>query len=137
MDFSEAERALKNLNARKLRHDITDQQYAAELNLLRVQDTSGRWWQPDPASGRWLAWDGTAWQPGIPPAPIAADENKLMDMQTFREISRTQPWHRRPQKWWDLFSILGGCVSAVIWFLYSGVRSNIEGLDLISPILMI
>jgi hypothetical protein len=137
MDFSEAERALGNLNARKLWHDITDQQYTAELNLLRVQDTSGRWWQPDPASGRWLVWDGNAWQPGIPPSPIAADDNKLMDMQTFREISRTQPWHRRPQKWWDLFSILGGCVSAVIWFLYSGVRSNIEGLDLISPILMI
>ena len=60
-----------------------------------------------------------------------------MDMQEFREISRTQPWHKRPQKWWDLFSILGGCVSAVIWFLYSGVRSNVEGFDLISPILMI
>ena len=137
MDFSEAQRVLDNLNAGKLKGDISVQHYTAELNQLRVQDTSGRWWQPDPLSGGWLVWNGTTWQQGIPPAPDGADDKKLMDMQEFREISRTLPWHRRPQKWWDLFSILGGCVSAVIWFLYSGVRSNIEGFDLISPILMI
>jgi len=137
MDFSEAQRALQNLNARKMRDDISVQQYAAELNRLRVQDNSGRWWQPDPTSGAWLVWNGSTWQPGVPAAPDAAAGKKLMDMQEFREISRTQPWHKRPQKWWDLFSILGGCVSAVIWFLYSGVRSNVEGFDLISPFLMI
>jgi len=60
-----------------------------------------------------------------------------MDIGTFRQIGRNTPWHQRPQKWWDLFSILGGITAAVIWFIYSGIRSSSEGLDLLSPLLMI
>jgi hypothetical protein len=66
-----------------------------------------------------------------------ADDKKLMDTGTFREIARTTPWNKRPQKWWDLFAILVGVVSAIIWLLYSGAPKTSEGVDFISIILMI
>lgn len=164
MDFEEAQKRFAELTDQHRRSAINVQQYRNAVNLLRVQDPSGRWWQVDPGTGGWLYYEGNQWRPGTPPAPAPSArqpspappptqvtlpvtppptpphphaDNKLMDMEEFKKISKTQPWHKRPQKWWDLFSILGGIASAIIWFLYSSVRSSIEGFDLLSPILMI
>jgi len=60
-----------------------------------------------------------------------------MSMEDFKKIRTSVPWHKRPQKWWDLLSILGGVAAAAIWFLYGSIRSGMEGFDIISPILMI
>ena len=35
----------------------------------RVQDSQGRWWYQDPASGTWSIWNGQAWQPAPSAAP--------------------------------------------------------------------
>ncbi len=48
---------------------ITAEQYAAAVNALRVTDSSGRWWQPNPQGEGWLVWDGKAWQVGSPESP--------------------------------------------------------------------
>jgi hypothetical protein len=69
--------------------------------------------------------------------PPASKDGKLMDMQQFRQISRSQPWHQRPQKWWDLFSILVGAGTAIVWLVYSGLPKSSEGFDWISAILMV
>ncbi len=44
----------------------------------RIQDSQGRWWYQDPATGTWSIWNGQAWQPApgaapdvAPPAPPA------------------------------------------------------------------
>ena len=58
-------------------------------------------------------------------------------MDEFKKVSKDVPLAKRPQKWWDLLSILGGVVAAVLWFLYGSVRSGREGFDLITPLLMI
>ncbi|MDD1696603.1 MAG: hypothetical protein LUQ54_06870, partial [Methanoregula sp.] len=69
-------------------------------------------------------------------APAPPDK-KLMDTGTFRQIARTTAWNKRPQKWWDLFAILIGIVSAIIWLLYTGAPKTSEGVDFLSLILMV
>ncbi|PKL68059.1 MAG: hypothetical protein CVV30_12000 [Methanomicrobiales archaeon HGW-Methanomicrobiales-1] len=129
--------------------------FAKALTSLQVTDARGTIWQPNPSGEGWIFWTGSAWQPGTPPgisgsgmaagagAPqkSAKDFNEfkssLMSVDEFKKISKDVPLAKRPQKWWDLLSILGGVVAAVIWFLYGGIRSSREGLDLITPLLMI
>lgn len=151
MHFDEARQRFDQLTTRWRQGQITQEQYVASVNELRVQDPSGTWWQLDPASGGWIFWNGSQWVPGAPPtaavpghrrepprtSPVPADGKKIMDMKTFREISRTQPMSQRPQRWFDLFSILAGVVVAVLWFLYGSIRAGTEGFDLITPILLI
>jgi len=157
MDFSEAARRYTELQVQRQNGSLSDQQYRTLIDQLRVTDEKGIWWQPDPGRTGWIFWNGTQWQPGTPPLPVHtapsfqpqqssstrgypgahADDKKIMDTGTFREIARTTPWNKRPQKWWDLFAILVGVVSAIIWLLYSGAPKTSEGVDFISIILMI
>jgi hypothetical protein len=69
-----------------------------------------------------------------------------MDTRTYHQISKSTPWKKRPQKWWDRFSITMGIIVAAAWFIYSGIVPVIslattgtmrEGFDLISPVLMV
>lgn len=153
MDFDEAQKRFARLTAQRSQGQITDDRYRTQVNELRVQDPSGNWWQPDPDSGGWIFWDGSAWVPGTPPKraaptqktrressksqPVPDSSTKFMDMKTFREISRTKPISQRPQKWFDLLSILGGIAVAVLWFIYGSIRASSEGFDFITPILLI
>jgi len=77
----------------------------------------------------------------LSPPPRSKDFNEfkssLMTVDEFKKVSKDVPLAKRPQKWWDLLSILGGVVAAILWFLYGGIRSSREGLDLITPLLMI
>ena len=36
--------------------------------IMRAQDRRGNWWSVEPGGGRWLWWNGAAWQPATPPA---------------------------------------------------------------------
>jgi hypothetical protein len=153
MEFDEAQQRFARLTARMNQGQITEEQYRTQVNELRVQDPSGTWWQPDPDSGGWIFWDGSAWVPGTPPKgakpaqgprsepqknqPVPSGGSTFMDMKTFQEISRNQPLSRRPQKWFDLLSILAGVAVAVLWFLYGSIRAGTEGFDLITPILLV
>jgi hypothetical protein len=145
MDFTEAEKQRMQLNIRLKKGQISPASYASAVNALRVTDTTGKIWQPDPAGSGWLYWNGSAWQPAVPPLAQAPERSKdfrefkssLMTVDEFRKVSKEVPLAKRPQKWWDLLSILGGIAAAVLWFLYGGIRSGREGFDLITPLLMI
>jgi len=155
MDFGEAARRYTELQVQRQNGSLSDQQYRTLIDQLRVTDEKGIWWQPDPGGTGWIFWNGTQWQPGTPPLPVQSSlsphipavqsdrtapvttDKKLMDTGTFREIARTTAWNKRPQKWWDLFAILIGVVSAIIWLLYSGAPKTSEGIDFISVFLMI
>jgi hypothetical protein len=150
MDFTEADHRRNQLSAQLSSHQITPEQFTAGVNALRVNDTAGRTWQPAPSPAGWLCWNGTAWLAATPPGTgqecppsrkSAKDFNEfkssLMTVDEFKKVSKDVPLARRPQKWWDLLSILGGIVAAVLWFLYGSVRSGREGFDLITPLLMI
>ena len=64
-------------------------------------------------------------------------KSSLMTVDEFKKVSKDVPLAQRPQRWWDLLSILGGVVAAILWFLYGGIRSGREGFDFITPLLMI
>jgi hypothetical protein len=150
MDFSEAEQQRSGLLARYRSGHLTADQYAAAVGNLRVMDAQGFTWQPNPNGDGWLFWTGTAWQAGTLPFMTGQEsgqpqkakdfkefQSSLMTVDEFRKISKDVPLAKRPQKWWDLLSIMGGIVGAILWFLYGGIRSGREGFDLITPLLMI
>ena len=135
MDFTQAEQQRHQLSDQLSRGQITREAYTAAINAIRVTDTTGKWWQPDPAGAGWLCWDGKTWNTAIPPPKgTAVPGLELMGMNEFRKISKDVPLAKRPQRWWDYLSILGGVVAAGLWFLYGGLR---EGFDVLSAILMI
>jgi len=152
MDFPEAEQRRAVLSDQLARGQITRDAYIASVNALRVTDPAGRTWQPASSPSGWLWWNGTAWQPATPPVfagsagpggpPVRAKDfnefkSSLMTMDEFKKVSKEVPLAKRPQKWWDLLSVLGGVTAAVLWFLYGSIRSGQEGFDLITPLLMI
>jgi hypothetical protein len=47
--------------------EITSQQYFTESQHLRIRDGQGVWWQMRPEDGNWLCWNGSSWEPAIPP----------------------------------------------------------------------
>ncbi len=153
MNFEEARKRFARLKEQWSHGHISEEQYIAAVNELRVTDASGVWWQPDVTTGGWIFWNGTAWVEGTPPqgAPPAqgrrgghagasqsrTDEGVFMDMKTFREISHDKPLKERPQRWFDLLSILAGVVAAVLWSIYMSIRASSEGIDFITPLLLI
>jgi hypothetical protein len=155
MDFDEAEQKRNQFSARLRSGQLTPAQFAQALTSLQVTDARGMIWQPNPSGDSWLFWSGSAWQTGVPagiPGPgtvagtggsprSAKDFNEfkssLMTVDEFKKMSRDVPLAKRPQRWWDLLSILGGVVAAVLWFIYGGIRSYREGWDILTPLLMI
>jgi hypothetical protein len=145
MDFTEAERQRTQLNTRLKQGQISPESYSSAVNALRVTDSSGEVWQPDPSGTGWLCWNGSGWQTAQPPSVTLPERAKdfkdfkssLMTLGEFKTLSKDVPLAKRPQKWWDLLSILGGVLGAILWFLYGGIRSGREGFDFITPLLMI
>src|SRR5665647_1992469 len=155
MDFNEAEQKRIQFSTRLRSGQLTPAQFAQALTSLRVTDARGTIWQPNPSMEGWIFWNGSVWQtgtpPGIPgpgmvagsgvPQRSAKDFNEfkssLMSVDEFKKMSKDVPLAKRPQKWWDLLSILGGVVAAILWFIYGGIRSGREGFDFITPLLMI
>jgi hypothetical protein len=159
MDFAEAQKRFNDLLQQRKNGTLSEQQWYPAVNDLRVTDSSGTVWQPSPDGNGWIFWNGSVWQPGTPPLPAgpppaAADRDKaappvpasppaaesgktVTGPGTFRETARTVPWSLRPPGWWDIFSILGGVVLAVIWFIYAGIRGLSEGFDLLTPLILI
>jgi zinc-ribbon domain len=146
MDFAEAEQQRLQLSGRLSDGQITRDQYTDAISALRVTDPQGRWWQPDPEGPGWLAWDGSAWKPATPPLStgglqpgtprkLVEFQSRMMTVDEFKKMSREVPLSKRPQKWWDLASILGGIVAACLWLLYSGNPWG-EGIDFITAVLM-
>jgi hypothetical protein len=165
MDFHEAAKKYSDLQAQRRNGSLSDQQYQALIDQLRAQDGKGIWWQPDPVGNGWVFWDGVKWQPGTLPSMVSPEPGMnspqsvsagtqnfsefragILDKETYSQISKSVPWNKRPQRWWDRFSIVLGVVVAVVWFIYASLTPVIslltkgymsEEFDLVSPLLMV
>jgi len=69
MNFQEAEAARRNLDTKKQNGKLSEEEYCAEINKIRITDTKNCWWQPDPRGPGWLFWNGKDWVAGVPPGP--------------------------------------------------------------------
>ena len=67
MNFSEAQQAYQNLVQQKQAGQLSEAEFIAAVQNLRVQTPDGAWWQIRDSDGVWLRWDGSNWvesQPG-------------------------------------------------------------------------
>jgi len=83
MTFQEAEKTYKDLRSAHAAGKVTDADFEAQVNQLKVQDSNGRWWQLGVRTGEWYFNDGQKWVKGKPPmvatpspAPSAPPENQ-------------------------------------------------------------
>lgn len=67
MDFLEAEQRFRFIEDQITRGVITEAQYRAELNLLRVTDAQGRLWMPQERTGQWFVYQNGEWVAALPP----------------------------------------------------------------------
>ena len=162
MTIEEAQRSYQALRQKLQSGQITPQAFSDQVNRLRLQDSSGRWWQIDPQNGQWLGWDGSSWVPAqttasappqraAPPQrgrtqPSASAPHRVprpSQGQVAPSTRKTRqgsnvPLAERPQGWWNRMSILGGAAGGGLWLLWSSFRAGTEGgVELISPLLMV
>lgn len=153
MTFDDASRQYADLRARVQAGRLTQEQFFAAVAQLRVQDQRGVWWQLHP-DGHWLFWDGQAWQTApTQPAPTTARRPRKASARAPAQSRRTPaqsrqapagarssaartPLAQRSQRWFDIVSILGGGAAGTLWYLYSSIRSEREGTDIESSLIM-
>ncbi len=141
MNFDQMEKRYRELVAQRQAGLLGPRQFEDLVAGLRLQDAQHRWWQLDPASGQWLTWNGSNWQPGTPAASGLPSNGDSVSQQAVafvqslwrRFLARLitpgeflrqgrLPMAQRSQGWWDVASIAGGALSGYVWFLYSSIR---------------
>ena len=128
MDFNEAEQRFRYLEDQRRRRAISEEQYRAELNQLRVTDAQGRLWMPQERTGRWHVHEGGQWRaaqppkqtppPPPPPAAFAPQPRPQPKPRPQpRSRARSQPLQPRPRS-----EKGGGCgktlLYLVIWAVF-------------------
>ncbi len=90
MDFQAASKGYLELSNLLAKKELTEKQFAEEVARLKVQDSSGSWWQVNHADGSWLKWSGSRWEKAAPPAaqrsplpPSQAGPQSLRDLFVF------------------------------------------------------
>lgn len=66
MKFEQLQSRYRELVAQREAGQIDAGTFDTEVACLRTQDAAQHWWQIDPATGKWLTWDGSQWQAGSP-----------------------------------------------------------------------
>jgi tetratricopeptide (TPR) repeat protein len=67
MEFKEAEERFYELKGRLDAGAISQEEFKAQLEQLKVQDSQGRYWMIGVQSGKWYFYDGTRWVRAEPP----------------------------------------------------------------------
>ncbi len=76
MEFKEAEERFYELKGRLDAGAISQEEFKAQLEGLRVQDSQGRWWMIGVQSGKWYFYDGTRWVRAEPPEEAPPSEER-------------------------------------------------------------
>ncbi len=69
MNFQEAESRFRWLSDELAAHRITEAQYRAGVNEIRVTDERGGLWMMQERTGQWHLYNGTQWIAATPPRP--------------------------------------------------------------------
>jgi hypothetical protein len=86
MTFEEAGQRYWQLRTAFSSGSLTIENYQVQISQLRVQDTTGQWWQIDATDGSWLFWNGRVWSrpasPSPPPQTVSAPGAGALGAQT-------------------------------------------------------
>ncbi len=123
MTFDEAGQHYAAYRAQMDAGQMNPVDFQAAVAQLKVQDSSGVWWQMGPG-GEWLSWNGTEWVTPAGPAkpPAAAGWNSP---------------GKGNQIFWDVLCVLGSCVMAYAWYWYSGLDKSLNQPDTKSAVTMV
>ncbi len=125
MDFRGMEETYRQLRAEMDDGRIGWDDFARKVNSMRIQDSAGTWWQIDPGTGRWLAWDGTAWRPSSWPPTYGYHSKEAEKSYAFPGFKdeKTSPLKKRSSKKCNVASYTGSILAAGLWFVYSSLYS--------------
>ncbi len=121
--FDTLSRGYRSLRQNLAAGRISPQQFLAQVQTLRGQDSQGTWWTVEAASGRLLCFDGRQWVlPGPPPPPPTA--------------SPAQQKSRISSGLALAISIGTPLFFAFLYFCWASIRASVEGLDCLTPLIM-
>ncbi len=87
MRFAEAEQEYYKLEGKLLNGELTEQEFVAQVNQLKVADAEGRRWMLSARTGRWLVHDGQQWALAEPPELGTATQVAIGAEMEFGEAS--------------------------------------------------
>ncbi|MCX7779900.1 MAG: hypothetical protein N2491_03155 [Negativicutes bacterium] len=141
MTFEQAARRYQELKSLLQARRITEEQFRAGVDELRVQD-AGVWWQLS-YEGHWLYWTGKEWAVQPNPSGRPGYHMTVQQVQKAAGYANTaysaaqsiasgntgaalgkvagalRPLAGKSQKWWNVVSILGGGIGGGLWYWYS------------------
>jgi hypothetical protein len=103
MNSQEMEVRYASLKQAKDKGSITDAQFRADVAQLRMQASDGSWYQIDPADGRWLKWNGRAWEKTAAPA----SQTRPPQQSPTRQPATPQQAAAQPEVPKKFFPLLG------------------------------
>ena len=128
--FEDLKKRYKQLRSQYDRGEITPDQFLAEVQQLRTQDSTGAWWAINSQDGSFLRYDGSSWVPAKPPKIPRARASSKSSFKLPELPSNLRP----------LLPFAGLILSTscgVLWTLYTLLRvGQGEAADCITPFIL-
>ena len=128
--FEDLKKRYKQLRSQYDRGEITPDQFLAEVQQLRTQDSTGTWWTINSQDGSFVRYDGSQWVPAKPP-------------KIPRERASSKSSFKLPELQSNLRPLLpfAGLILStscgVLWTLYTLLRvGQGEAADCITPFIL-
>ncbi len=158
--FSQYQQRYQQLCAMRNAGQLTPQQFTAELQKLRWQDSRKVWWMINP-EGVFMRFDGRRWvpvqpspAPSIPPqaaaqaVPPAQPSAQSQPPQAFTPPTQPLPKSQGTKSGLTtmlsatpLLAILPSLLCGALWFLYTLIGvfkyEGIRGIDCVTPLIMV
>jgi hypothetical protein len=117
MDFDQAERRFRKLQAQRDRGDLDPNDFRVEVAKLLFRDEQGMFWMLDAETGAWFCNQGESWQPGDPRAVQATTP-------AYPAVGGPRRWRRTA--FGITVLVLLGLVGAVLLFQWPVSFSNLS-----------
>lgn len=128
--FNDLKKRYKELRSQYDDGKLSPDNFLAEVQQLRTQDSSGTWWTVDSKDGSFLRYDGSQWVPAQPPKP---PKKPVASKSTFKLPKL--PSNLRPLL--PFAGLIFSTSCGVIWTLYTYIRvGQGEQADCMTPFIL-
>jgi hypothetical protein len=142
--FDQFQQRYQQLRGMREEGQLSPQQFLAELQKLRWQDSNLLWWTINP-EGVFMYFDGQQWLPAQPPqpAPMPPDPVPVASPQPVQAPPKppTAKSGHSLKKFMPLLALIPSLVCGGAWFLYTFIgvfrSGSIWGVDFVTPLIVI